>query len=40
MKILLIEDYKLLSDALQALLERKGFSVEAVYDGEDGGSLR
>ena len=36
MKILLIEDDKLLSDALQALLERKGFSVEAVYDGEDG----
>ena len=36
MKILLIEDDKLLSDALQALLEQKGFSVEAVYDGEDG----
>ena len=36
MKILLIEDDKLLSDSLQTLLERKGFSVEAVYDGEDG----
>ena len=36
MKILLIEDDKLLSDSLQVLLERKGFSVEAVYDGEDG----
>ena len=36
MKILLIEDEKLLSDALKALLTAKGFQVEAVYDGETG----
>lgn len=36
MKILIIEDDKLLSEALQTLLEIKGFEVEAVYDGEDG----
>ena len=38
MKILLIEDDRLLSDSLRTLLERKGFTVEAVYDGEDGAS--
>ena len=36
MKILLIEDEKLLSDSLKALLTAKGFDVEAVYDGETG----
>ena len=36
MKILLIEDEKLLSDSLVALLTAKGFHVEAVYDGETG----
>ena len=36
MKILLIEDEKLLSDSLKALLSAKGFDVEAVYDGETG----
>ena len=36
MKILIIEDEKLLADSLKALLESKGFHVEAVYDGEDG----
>lgn len=36
MKILLIEDDKLLSESLQMLLTLKGFEVEAVYDGEDG----
>ena len=36
MKILLIEDEKLLSDSLKALLTAKGFDVEAVYDGEAG----
>lgn len=36
MKILLIEDDRLLSQSLQTLLELKGFEVEAVYDGEDG----
>lgn len=36
MKILIIEDEKLLADSLKALLESKGFIVEAVYDGETG----
>ena len=36
MKILLVEDEKLLADSLRQLLESKGFRVEAVYDGETG----
>ena len=36
MKILIIEDEKLLADSLKVLLESKGFEVEAVYDGETG----
>ena len=36
MKVLIIEDEKLLADSLKALLESKGFEVEAVYDGESG----
>ena len=36
MKILIIEDEKLLADSLKALLERKGFTVEVAYDGETG----
>ena len=36
MKILIIEDEKLLADSLKVLLESKGFTVEAVYDGETG----
>lgn len=36
MKVLIIEDEKLLADSLKALLESKGFSVEAVYDGITG----
>ena len=36
MKILIIEDEKLLADSLKALLEKKGFDVECVYDGESG----
>ena len=32
MKILIIEDEKLLADSLKAMLEKKGFTVEAVYD--------
>ena len=36
MKILVIEDEKLLADSLKALLQRKGFEVEVVYDGESG----
>ena len=36
MKILIIEDEKLLADSLKAMLEKKGFDVETVYDGETG----
>lgn len=36
MKILIIEDEKLLADSLTALLRARGFQVEAVYDGETG----
>ena len=36
MKILLIEDEKLLADTLKDLLTAKGFQVEAMYDGETG----
>jgi len=36
MKILIIEDEKLLADSLKTLLETKGFEAEVVYDGEDG----
>lgn len=36
MKILIIEDDRLLAESLQTLLELKGFQVEVVYDGEDG----
>ena len=36
MKILVVEDEKLLADSIQKMLERKGFQVECVYDGESG----
>ena len=36
MKILLLEDEKMLSDSLKTLLVSKGFQVEAIYDGETG----
>lgn len=36
MKILIIEDEKLLADTIGALLRHKGFDVEIVYDGESG----
>ncbi len=36
MKILIVEDEKLLADSLKTLLEKKGFQVECVYDGEAG----
>ena len=36
MKILIIEDEKMLADSLKTLLTGKGFQVEAVYDGETG----
>lgn len=35
MRILLAEDEKPLSKALTAILERNGYSVDAVYDGEE-----
>jgi len=36
MKILIIEDERLLADSVRALLERRGFDVECVYDGVSG----
>ena len=36
MKILIVEDEKLLADSLKTMLTGKGFQVEAVYDGETG----
>lgn len=36
MKILIIEDEKLLADSMRTLLLHKGFEVEVAYDGETG----
>ena len=36
MKILVIEDEKLLADSIRALLSNKGFQVEVAYEGETG----
>ena len=36
MKILVIEDEKLLADSIRTLLSNKGFEVEVAYDGETG----
>ncbi|MBR3446752.1 MAG: response regulator transcription factor [Oscillospiraceae bacterium] len=36
MKILIIEDEKVLADSLKRMLESKGFEAEAVYDGDSG----
>ena len=36
MKILIIEDEVLLADSIKSLLEKKGFEVDCVYDGEAG----
>ena len=36
MKILIVEDEKLLAESLKTLLTSKGFQVETVYDGENG----
>ena len=36
MKILIVEDEKLLADSLRTVLEKKGFAVETAYDGETG----
>ena len=36
MRILIIEDEKLLADSLKTMLENRGFEVECAYDGEEG----
>ncbi len=36
MKVLIVEDEKLLADSLCSLLKRTGFEAEAVYDGKSG----
>ncbi|MDE7207770.1 MAG: response regulator transcription factor, partial [Lachnospiraceae bacterium] len=36
MKILVVEDEKLLADSIKTMLSNKGFDVEVVYDGEHG----
>ncbi len=36
MKILIVEDEKILADSLKTLLEKKGFEVEVAYDGVTG----
>ena len=36
MKILVIEDEKLLADSIKVMLEQKGLEVEVVYDGTSG----
>ncbi len=36
MKILIIEDEKLLADSLSVMLQSKGFETEVAYDGETG----
>ena len=36
MKILVIEDERLLAQSIRAVLEQKGFTVETVFDGETG----
>lgn len=36
MKILIIEDEKVLADSVKALLEQKGFEVECAYNGRTG----
>lgn len=39
MKILIIEDEKMLADTLKTLLKAKGFEVETAYDGATGAEL-
>jgi len=36
LKILIVEDEKLLADSIQSLLTKKGFEVDVAYDGESG----
>ena len=36
MKVLVVEDEKMISDAVRKILKGAGFESDAVYDGEDG----
>lgn len=36
MRVLIVEDERLLAESLKTLLERKGFTVETAYDGITG----
>lgn len=36
MRILIVEDEKLLADSIKSLLTKKGFEVDVAYDGESG----
>lgn len=36
MKVLVVEDEKMISDAVRKILKDAGFESDAVYDGEDG----
>ena len=36
MKILVVEDEAMLADSVRAMLEKRGFQVECVHDGENG----
>lgn len=36
MKVLVIEDEKLVAESIRTILEHKGFEVETVYDDEAG----
>ena len=40
MKLLIVEDEKLLAESLKTLLEEKGFQVDAVYDASPGRNMR
>lgn len=39
MRVLIVEDEKLLAESLKTLLERKGFTVETAFDGITGRSM-
>mgnify|MGYP004664282341 CR=1 FL=1 len=39
MRVLIVEDEKLLAESLKTLLERKGFTVETAFDGITGGGV-
>ncbi|HES7049451.1 TPA: DNA-binding response regulator, partial [Streptococcus pyogenes] len=36
MRLLVVEDEKSIAEAIQALLADKGYSVDLVFDGDDG----